>query len=298
MVLHAHIPYVLGHGNWPHGSEMLHEAAADSYIPLLWSLEELVSEGLSPRLVISISPVTMEQLGDRRFKIWFAEYLDQRIQQAYLDIERFQGSGEGHLHHLAHRWREHYEGVRESFLHRYGRDIIGQFRRFQDAGHIEVMTTTATHGFLPLLHEDGSIQLQVKAGIACYEKHFGRRPRAFWLPECGYRPRCRWAASPDVRGQEVPYPRKGIEEFLAENGIDYFIGENHMLTGGSPEPVTIDRENTLGKLWGRIRKAGGAGSYKGEKSSCSPYFVGHYYEDHPPVAVLVGQGKPPGMPPP
>ena len=96
----------------------------------------------------------------------------------------------------------------ESFLHRYGRDITGQFRRLQDGGHIEVMTTAATHGYLPLLHEEGSIQLQIKAGIACYEKYFGRRPRAFWLPECAYRPKCLWASSPAVTGQEVPYPRK------------------------------------------------------------------------------------------
>jgi 1,4-alpha-glucan branching enzyme len=287
MVLHAHIPFVLGHGTWPHGSEMLHEAAADSYIPLLWSLEELVNEGISPRLVISISPITMEQLDDNRFKTWFEGYLDERIRLAHRDIERFHASGEGHLHYLAHRWRERYEGIRESFLHRYGRDIIGQFRRFQDAGHIEVMTTAATHGYLPLLHEDGSIQLQIKAGIACYEKYFGRRPRAFWLPECAYRPKCLWAASPAVRGQEIPYPRKGIEEFLAENGIDYFMAESHMLSGGSPEPVDIDRENTLGKLWGGIRKTREPRPFPGEKTPCDPYFVGHYYEDHPPVAVLV-----------
>ncbi|MDQ7827167.1 MAG: DUF1957 domain-containing protein [Candidatus Eremiobacteraeota bacterium] len=286
LVLHAHIPYVLGHGNWPHGSQMLCEAAAESYIPLLWSLEELVREGISPRLVISLSPVTLEQLDDRRFKNWFEQYLNERIRLAHHDIERFQASGEGHLHHLAHRWRERYEGIGESFR-RYGRDITGQFRRHQDAGHIEVMTTAATHGYLPLLREEGSIELQVKAGIACYEKHFGRKPHAFWLPECAYRPKCLWAPPPEVRGEEVPYPRKGIEEFLAENGIDYFIVESHMLSGGMPEPVDIDRGNTLGKLWGRIRKKSHPGSYGQEKSPSTPYFVGHYYEDHPPVAVLV-----------
>ena len=79
LVLHSHIPYVLGHGTWPHGSQMLYEAAADSYIPLLWMLEELSYEGIQPRVVVSLSPITMEQLADERFKDWFVNYLNEKI---------------------------------------------------------------------------------------------------------------------------------------------------------------------------------------------------------------------------
>ena len=39
-VLHSHLPYVIGHGRWPHGMDWLNEAAAESYIPL--------AEGLQP----------------------------------------------------------------------------------------------------------------------------------------------------------------------------------------------------------------------------------------------------------
>ena len=35
IVLHAHLPYVVNHGTWPHGMEWLHEAAAETYLPLL-----------------------------------------------------------------------------------------------------------------------------------------------------------------------------------------------------------------------------------------------------------------------
>ena len=51
-----------GTANGPTAARCSLRAAADSYIPLLWSLDELVNEGISPRVVISISPVTMEQL--------------------------------------------------------------------------------------------------------------------------------------------------------------------------------------------------------------------------------------------
>ena len=38
--LHAHLPYVVNHGTWPHGMEWLHEAAAETYLPLLRVLGE------------------------------------------------------------------------------------------------------------------------------------------------------------------------------------------------------------------------------------------------------------------
>ena len=35
IVLHAHLPYVLHHGETPHGEAWLFEAAAETYLPLL-----------------------------------------------------------------------------------------------------------------------------------------------------------------------------------------------------------------------------------------------------------------------
>ena len=35
LVLHSHLPYVLSHGRWPHGTDWLSEAAAETYLPLL-----------------------------------------------------------------------------------------------------------------------------------------------------------------------------------------------------------------------------------------------------------------------
>jgi 1,4-alpha-glucan branching enzyme len=277
---------VLGHGDWPHGSETLFEAAADSYIPLLWTLEELAHEGVTAGVVISLSPVLLEQLADDRFKQWFVDYLQDTIHWAAENEREFRSSGDGHAAFLARRWRERYEALRESFCTRYNRDLPAAFRRHQEAGHIEIMTSAATHAYLPLLREDGSVQLQTKLAVATYEKHFGRWPRAMWLPECGYRPRAMWAPAPQIAGPEAPYPRKGTEEFLAENGIDYFIIDTHMLGGGGPEPIEVDWQHTLGKLWGGIRKAREPRPYSGEKRPYFPYFVGHYYEDHPPVAVF------------
>ena len=48
-VLHSHLPYVIGHGRWPHGMDWLNEAAAESYIPLLQAFNRLGAEGLPLR---------------------------------------------------------------------------------------------------------------------------------------------------------------------------------------------------------------------------------------------------------
>ena len=60
IVLHAHLPYVMAHGRWPHGTDWLNEAAAETYIPLLDTLTGLIAEGHSPRL--TLGPVSYTHL--------------------------------------------------------------------------------------------------------------------------------------------------------------------------------------------------------------------------------------------
>jgi 1,4-alpha-glucan branching enzyme len=231
--------------------------------------------------------VTVEQLADDRFKAWFESYLGDKEHAAYLDRAQFEERGDGHLAWLAGQWQERYRALREAYIDGYGRDLIGAFRRMQDGGHIEIMTCAATHGYLPLLHEDASINAQVRQAVQTHERHFGRRPRGIWLPECAYRPRCNWAPPPEIGWPERPFPRKGLEEFLGEQGFDFFVVDTHMLGGGNPLPVHVSRDDTLGKAWSHIRHVREASPYSGAKTPYRPYFVGHRFENHPPVAVLV-----------
>ena len=43
--LHSHLPWVLHHGRWPHGSDWLCEAALETYLPLLDTFRQLEREG-------------------------------------------------------------------------------------------------------------------------------------------------------------------------------------------------------------------------------------------------------------
>ena len=78
-VLHSHLPYVLSHGRWPHGTDWLNEAAAETYIPLLNVFNRLVAEGISPKVTIGLTPVLTEMLASQSFKPEFKTYLGHRL---------------------------------------------------------------------------------------------------------------------------------------------------------------------------------------------------------------------------
>lgn len=78
-VLHSHLPYVIAHGKWPHGMDWLNEAAAETYMPLLQVMEKLITEGISPKITIGITPVLTEMLADDTFKEEFDGYLQTKI---------------------------------------------------------------------------------------------------------------------------------------------------------------------------------------------------------------------------
>jgi len=250
-VLHSHLPYVLGHGRWPHGTDWLNEAAAETYIPLLNNLFQLVSEGYHPHLTIGITPILAEQLTADSFKKELLTYLQFKIEAAKNDRFEFARYGEGEYTALAEYWCNFYTKVREDFVTRYKGNILNGFKILQQTGFIEVITCAATHGYLPLLKDDRSVEFQIAQGIETYKRHFDVKPAGIWLPECAYRPSYNWAAPV---GKYPSEPRKGIDEFLSDSGIDYFITDSHMLKGGKAIGMYLARFDALKKLWEQYEK--------------------------------------------
>ena len=286
LVLHGHLPYVLTHGTWPHGSDMLFECAAESYLPLARIFDRLVEEGISPKVTLGITPVLAEQLADPEFKQQFPEYLEMRARTASENRDEFRKTEQPEAAELAEMWREHFISIKESFTGAFGSDLIAGFRRLQDEGHIEIITSAATHGYLPLLGRDESIQAQVKEAVASYTRHFGRPPRGFWLPECGYRPRYAWSSPLPNAGIQEARLRKGVEEFLSENGLQYFIVDTATLLGGAAAGVYVDRFTGLQRLWEQFRASYQPGPVDVEKSPYEVYLAASAVEDRPPVAVF------------
>ena len=223
---------VVNHGRWPHGSDWLNEATFECYLPLLETAHRLVADGLSPKWTVNISPVLAEQLASPEFQKELSFYYDNVRRACAESREYFQREGRDEIVALTRYWEAFYERMWE--LHRrIGGDIPGTFAELQRDGHIEIITCAATHGYLPLLSRDESIRMQLRTAVETHRRHFGVAPRGIWLPECAYRPRYEWTP-PAGQHRGDRRLRPGIEELLAEVGLEYFIADAHLVAAAAP----------------------------------------------------------------
>jgi 1,4-alpha-glucan branching enzyme len=236
--LHAHLPYVINHGTWPHGIEWLHEAAAETYLPLLRVLRRLEEDGIALRCNLVLSPVLMEQLAHPVFHEEFPKYIERKVLAAREDEAYFNSTGEGHYAETARFWQTFFAQALGDF-EALGRDIVRGFQHFHDKGLIEIITGGASHGYLPLLGTDESVRAQVRAAVDVHRRHLGARPRGIWIPECGYRPAGFWdypVANPDGSTVAPGFRRIGTEQALGESGLEFFFVDTHLIEECSPWP--------------------------------------------------------------
>ncbi|MBC8145971.1 MAG: DUF1957 domain-containing protein, partial [bacterium] len=234
LILHTHLPYVLNHEKWPHGSDWLTEAAAECYIPLLNECHALVADGIVPNITFSMTPVLVEQIADPAFPRLFIDYLDERRASALRDQKELKG--DAHLSWLAGWWADWYLQRKEDFTIRYASDLIGAFRSLFEAGQIGLQTAGATHGYFPLLGRDESINAQLAGAVASHRRHFGAHPRGVWMPECAYRGCYEWT-SPIPNPYSPRGTRKGIEQLLASHGLEYTVVDSHQTLGGQARGI-------------------------------------------------------------
>lgn len=233
LVLHGHLPYVLRHGVWPHGEDWLYEAAAETYLPLLAVLDECERMQGNPRLTLGLTPILLEQLAHDHFKTGFDHYLRERLERAQADRKEFQRAGEAHFAHLAELWTEFYHRTAAQFAD-IARDIPRAFALRQAHGSIEILTSAATHAYLPLLYEDSCVRAQLRAGVCTSQRVLGFAPTGIWLPECAYRPPGRW--QPPIPWG-VPRDRPGVEQLVADQGLTHFFVEHRLMEESRSEWV-------------------------------------------------------------
>jgi 1,4-alpha-glucan branching enzyme len=248
LVLHTHLPFVLNHGRWPHGSDWLNEATVECYLPLLDTARRLAADGISPRWTINISPVLAEQLASPVFQKEIEFFIETRLRYVEDNRTYFRRTGQDELVALTHYWEEYFQRM-WGLLRGVGGDLLGAFAELGAAGHLEIITCAATHGYLPLLSRDESIHLQLRTAVETHTRHFGRAPRGIWLPECAYRPRYDWAP-PVGAGTVQRGLRPGIEELLARHGIEFFVVDSHLVRSGTPLSPYRDFYPALAELAG------------------------------------------------
>ncbi len=288
LVLHSHLPWVLNHGVWPHGTSWVNEAAAETYIPLLQELYKLIDEGYHPKMTIGITPVLCEMLRHPSFIDDFLGYLDEKIHAALFDNQDFtENKYEMGRIRLTKWWEEFYDRVKDDFIHRFNKDIVGAFKKLQDQELIDIITCGATHCYSPLLSKDTSIDAQFKTAVDNYKRHFGIAPSGVWLPECAYRPGYRWKNP--ISGEE--FNRPGIEYFLAKNGLRYFFIDTALLLGGKSQGVYAARFPLLKELWKQFADQYEEIPVSFEKSQYEAYLVSTDLSTPAPVGFFTRDEK-------
>ena len=216
LLLHAHLPFVR-HPEYPDFLEedWLFEAITETYLPLWQVFEGLVRDGIPFQITMSLTPTLCAMLDDELLRERYLRYLDRAIGLAKKEIDRTQGNPE--LNHLARLYHTRFLECQEIYVDRLKRDLVGAFRRFQEGGFLEIITCAATHGFLPLLApQPEAVRAQIRIACDQYRESFGRAPQGIWLPECAY--------------------FSGVEEYLREAEIRWFVLDAHGLMFGSPRP--------------------------------------------------------------
>ncbi|MCL5056973.1 MAG: DUF1957 domain-containing protein [Actinobacteria bacterium] len=213
LILHAHLPYVRHpeHENLLE-ERWLYEAITETYIPLINAFERLVGENIPFRLTMSLSPTLISMLTDGLLQERYIKHIDKLVELSGREVERtyntaFQAS--------ALMYQNLFRRCRDTF-YRYDRNLVQAFKKFQDAGRLEIITCGATHGFLPLILNKNAVRAQVNTAIELHTRHLGKRPEGIWLPECAYTP--------------------GIDAILKENGIKFFILDTHGILFASHRP--------------------------------------------------------------
>lgn len=275
-VLHSHLPYARLAGRWPHGEEWIHEAASETYIPLLDTLYDLRDEGVKYKITIGITPVLAEQLADADVCDHLDEYLDDKIARAKQDVLRFRGdlweeeqrkikpverteAEEGDLPSVDRaaveaRTREIEEEAEEKPWW-VGHTHLEHLARWYQAFYEQIKESFDGRynrdiiGAFRQLQDEGLIEITTCAATHGYLPLLGtdaairsqlRAGISSYERMFGRKPRGIWLPECAYRPafyDEAGRIRPGIESFLAKEGIKVFFSETHLVTGGAPVGV-------------------------------------------------------------
>ena len=214
IVLHAHMPYVINPYE-PDSLEerWLYEAITDCYLRLFLAFDNLIKDNIPFRFIISLSPPLISQLQNPIMPHRYLIYLDRLIELSKNETHRTKNMPK--FQKLAKMYLRYYEKIKDLFLNRCKKNIINVFKEYAKMGYIDLITSSATHAYLPLFKSQPTIiWAQIKIAIEYFNKIFGYKPKGMWLPECGYFPE--------------------LNELLSRAGIGYFFLDTKVFQGAMP----------------------------------------------------------------
>jgi 1,4-alpha-glucan branching enzyme len=215
IILHAHLPFVRHPEHEKFLEESwLFEAITESYLPLLQVLNGWNRDGMDARLTLTLSPTLCAMLRDPLLMDRYTRHLESLLELAEKETHRTHW--DAGFQELARMYHQRFTAARDTYL-ACDRNLVAAFRRLQDLGKLEIITTAATHGLLPLMaNHPPAVRAQILVARDHYRECFGCDPRGIWLPECAY--------------------FDGVEKILQEANIRWFVVDSHGLLHAHPRP--------------------------------------------------------------
>ncbi|MCX7794021.1 MAG: DUF1957 domain-containing protein [Thermodesulfovibrionales bacterium] len=215
LLLHSHLPFLREcQIKEPVEETWFFEAVIESYIPLIRIFEELAERKVTFRVVLSLSPTLLEMLDDPYLMNRLKEHLNNLDSLIKRELRRKKRTV---FYEIVEFYRKRIEET-DYFLRR--RKITKAFQDLAKNGYLDLITTAATHAYLPLFSSyPHVVWLQIKTGLEIFRRHIKLRGGAlqgFWLPECGY--------------------YEGLFPLLRKAHIDWTVLEAHGIVFGRPVP--------------------------------------------------------------
>lgn len=308
-VLHSHLPYARLAGRWPHGEEWIHEAASETYLPLLNALYDLKERGIRYKLTLGITPTLAEQLTDPLVLEHFDDYLEMRLTAAQKDMGLF-APEQGEIKSYANP----YEAINQD-EHAFQRNIAEM--AVYSPVPLEITEPTQPHmaalarwyydwyssvkrlfnerfkrdiiGAFRQLQDEGYIEIITCAATHAYLPLLSRdssiiaqlkvgiqtHERLFGKRPTGiWLPECAYRPAYE---DEAGTLRPGIEHFLAQEGIKVFFVETHTITGG--QPVGVANGDIIGPYGAVKRRYVVPASPQPMPQRTATTFEGYYVSD-------------------
>ena len=216
LVSHTHLPYLRKHGVWPVGEDLFHQAAVESYLPLLEVLERLDADGIRDAFTLGLSPMIATQLADPYLLDelgWYLGRIEARTWRTAANHGRRDDPDDPPPLHVDAirtlagwyaRWGRARADQLDAVRAQHG-DLARAFAAHTDV--VELLSGPATHPLLPRIEDPALQRLQLSAGLETSDALTGVRARGIWLPECHFAPE---------RGLESSFNTLGIEHLVLD----------------------------------------------------------------------------------
>ncbi len=260
-VLHTHLPWLKGHGQWPVGEEWIFQAWATSWLPVTDVLLRLADEGHTDVLTLGVTPMVAAQVRDERLRAEVGSWLSSAMWRSW---------EQAHHHHMgedvtalhAHHWQRFRRLLDAWERIEAAGGLLAVWADLDRRGVIEILGGPATHPYQPLVDDPDLLAAQLEVGLRDHEEWLGRRPTGIWAPECGYRP-AGPVGDPTVEPLAVDEhgtptlsrdgaPLEGLESLYAAAGVTHTLVDATTLVRGAggveqdwttrpePDPLTGD----------------------------------------------------------